>query len=76
MSTIAFSSNVLVDDAPMCGHHDRTTFQVLWDSLAAHGASIDFTTESVRYPDLSGYDLLILMHHNYCDDAGFDYDQR
>ncbi|RKZ33384.1 hypothetical protein DRQ33_04315, partial [bacterium] len=71
-----FGQNVLVDDAPMCGHHDRYEYQALWDSLTAHGATIDFTTGTGRFPSLSIYDLVILMHHNYCGSAGFDDAQK
>ncbi|RKZ33619.1 hypothetical protein DRQ33_03885, partial [bacterium] len=59
--SLSFANWVLVDDAPFCGHHDRYTYQVLWDSLTAHGATVNFTTDVGRFPDLSGYDLVILM---------------
>ena len=71
-----FGQMVLVDDAPFCGHHDTTTFSAIWDSLRAHGATVHFTSSVGRFPTLSGYDLVILMHHNYCSSAGFSYSQR
>ncbi len=62
--SFVFAQHVLVDDAPFCGHHDRYTYQALWDTLAAAGCTIDFTTDVGRYPDLSSYDFVVLMHHN------------
>ncbi|MFP4458909.1 MAG: hypothetical protein ACLFSQ_04915 [Candidatus Zixiibacteriota bacterium] len=73
---LAQSANVLVDDAPMCGHHDRTTYQALWDTLEAAGADIDFTSEMGRFPVLDDFELILLMHHYGCDSAGFSYSQR
>ncbi|MCD6596015.1 FG-GAP repeat protein [bacterium] len=72
---------VLVDDAPMCGWYDRTTYQSLWDTLTAHGAEIHYTTIEGRFPDLSDYDMVILMHHYtaggcFSPTVGFNYDQR
>ncbi len=70
------SHSVLVDDAPMCGWHDRYTYQVLWDTLTSAGCTVDFTTDVGRYPSLSSYDFVVLMHHGDCASAGFSYDQR
>jgi len=76
LSNLLFAQQVLVDDAPMCGHHDSTTYQVLWNSLAVHGATVNFTTMTGRFPALATYDLVIVMHHNYCGFAGFNATQR
>ncbi len=70
-----FASNVLVDDAPMCGHHTRHTYDALWDSLTTAGATINYTTVVGRFPPLEDYDVLIIMHHGYCPDADFSNSQ-
>ncbi len=70
------AQHVLVDDAPMCGHHNRSTYQALWDTLTNAGCTVDFTTNVGRYPDLSSYDFVILMHHGNCDSAGFTESQK
>ncbi|MFP4459634.1 MAG: hypothetical protein ACLFSQ_08620 [Candidatus Zixiibacteriota bacterium] len=74
----AFGQQILVDDLPMCGHHDRTTYQALWDSLTTAGATIDFTTDLGRYPVLDEYEVVIIMHqiHGFvCAYNGFTYEQ-
>ena len=73
---LTFAQSVLVDDAPMCGHHDRYTYQALWDTLTHSGCTVDFTTDVGRYPDLSSYDFVVLMHHGTCADAGFTDTQK
>ena len=73
---VVYGQNVLVDDAPMCGHHDRFTYQALWDTLTSAGCTVNFTTSTGRFPGLSTYDFVVLMHHNGCASAGFSYDQR
>ncbi|HDG68120.1 MAG TPA: hypothetical protein ENG11_03120, partial [candidate division Zixibacteria bacterium] len=74
--TLLFAQRVLVDDAPMCGHHDRYTYQALWDTLIHAGCTVDFTSIVGRYPDLSSYDFVVLMHHAGCASAGFTDSQK
>ena len=71
-----YAQDVLVDDMPMNGWHDRTTYQALWDSLTVAGGNIEFTTDSGRYPELEEYEMLILMHHGTFGPTGFSSSQR
>ncbi len=77
--SIAYSNRVLVDDAPMCGWHERFVYQPLWNTLGVHGASVEFTSTLGRFPELTDYDMVILMHHGGdCTEpiVGYNFEQR
>jgi len=68
--------DALIDDAPMCGWHDRYTYQALWDSIAVLGGHTFFTSDLGRFPVLDDYEVVILMHHGFFCPTGYDYSQR
>ncbi|HDG67905.1 MAG TPA: hypothetical protein ENG11_02015 [candidate division Zixibacteria bacterium] len=55
-----FGQRVLVDDVPVVCH-DMSVWNALWDILRSNGTTVEFTSDVGRFPDLSGYDELILM---------------